>query len=511
MTRVSHQPCPCGDSSDAYSYDPDKQVGYCHSCSKGFSLKGEHPTEQESTGNMQQYEEVEEYTEYRKVKPATLKYYGVQDTYDQRSGDLIGHTYPYDRGKKLRKFPKDFTALNGFKSNQLFGMDKFNAGQYECVITEGELDAMSAYQMLNGTPCISLPSASPSQELWSNEKVMSWLGSFEKIYCSFDSDGKSDYIINKLGLMFPNRVFHIPHTKYKDANEFLQAGASDAFRSAKKNARKFVPVNMWNTADDFVTILKDEGAGECIPTGIQAWDEYLGGLYTGYVLVLQAPAGVGKSEVCRLLEYNILSQQDVPIAVMHMEDKKSRVLRGLACYYLNMNVIDSRLLSEEVESEVESAIRKVGEDGKLWLFELSESDDPKDILQRIRFMAVGLGVKAFFFEPIQDLAVNRQDGSTASVWLTEFSTKLAFLARELDIAIVTVAHENDDGLIRDCRMIYSRAGVVVHLERDKMDEDPEAKNTTRLWSDKNRPTALTGDIASLKFDPETFTLKELVV
>jgi hypothetical protein len=96
-------------------------------------------------------------------------------------------------------------------------MDKFNAGCAKAVtITEGELDALSAYQMLGSKyPVVSLPSATPSGKLF--EKCKDWLGSFEKIYLSFDSDGKSDGVAHKLANIFPNRVYNVPHDKYKDA------------------------------------------------------------------------------------------------------------------------------------------------------------------------------------------------------------------------------------------------------------------------------------------------------
>ena len=505
MTQHNHQPCPCGDSSDAYSYNTEKGTGYCHSCAKGFSLN-------KSKETMNRYEYVEEYTEHRGLKPASLKYYDVKDTYDSQTGNLVGHSYKYGAGWKTRVFPKSFVTTQGLKTDTLFGMDKFNAGGYECLITEGEIDAISAWQMLNSKiPCVSLPSASPSSKLWQNEEVINWLGSFERIYCSFDADGKSDYIIGKLAMIFPNRVYQLQHTKYKDTNEFLLNGATEVYRNTKHNARKFVPPNMWNTADDFINILTEEGRGTVISTGIQSFDEVMGGLYSGFFYVFQAPAGVGKTELFRFIEWNILDQQKVPIAVMHMEDPKRRVLTGLASYALQLNTNRPELLTEEVNEEIRGVIKMIGDEGNLWLFEMGEADDPKDILTRIRYMAVGLGIKYIFFEPIQDLAMNRQDGSTVEQFLTWLSTKLAWLARELDICIITVAHENDDGLIRDCRMIYSRAGVVVHLKRDKNAEDPEQRNITDVFTTKNRPTAYTGPIGQLMFDPETFTLREVIL
>lgn len=507
MSEVSHQPCPMCGSSDAYSYNTEKEVGYCHSCGQS----GKAPTQVVKSKAMEynKYEVVPEYTAYRNLTSATLKFYDIRDVYSSDKGELIGHQYRYPKGTKNRIFPKSFWA-SGLRTDQLFGMDRFNAGGAEVVITEGELDAASAYQMLNSCPAVSLPSATPRSEFWQNKDMLEWLGSFGKIFCSFDSDGKCDAILNKLAMMFPNKVYVIQHTKYKDANEFLQAGAKEAYRNAKVHAHKYVPENMWNSGDDFLRILDEENTGSVVPTGIQEFDQLMGGLYTGYLYVFQAPAGIGKTELMRKLEFNLATEANVPIAAMHMEDKKARHLAGLASYKTKTNLTRMESLPDDLKADLRNAVRDIGNTGNLYLFEMSESDDPKDILQRIRYMTVGYGIRHFFFEPIQDLAVNRTDGSSTEQFLTQLSTKLAWLARELDICIITVAHENDDGLIRDCRMIYSRAGVVVKLERDKEALDEVERNTLSYNSTKNRATAYTGPVGSLMFDMDSFTLEEII-
>ncbi len=90
--------------------------------------------------------------------------------------------------------------------------------------------------------------------------------------------------------------------------------------------------------------------------------------------------------------------------------------------------------------------------------------------------------------------------------MSSLSTKLARLAAELNVGIVSIAHENDDGNIRDCRMIGKRASVVVRLQRDKLAESDSERNVTRLTITKNRPTGNTGNAGQLRFDPSRFVL-----
>jgi replicative DNA helicase len=232
------------------------------------------------------------------------------------------------------------------------------------------------------------------------------------------------------------------------------------------------------------------------------------------------------TELMRSLEYNLLANHPtVPIAIMHLEETKKRSLLGLASYFLQKDVTlqDTETITndkgdEEIvylpsykgtpEDEVLQAVKEFTARENFYQFTLSVDDDPMSILEQIRYFAEVCGCRYVFFEPIQDLAYSRQSDSSIEGFLSELSTKLARLATELGVGIVSIAHENDDGQIRDCRMIGKRASVVVKLQRDKHAEDEETKNITTLLVDKNRPVGPTGFGGMLEFNPASFTLSE---
>ena len=530
MTNVAHKPCPyvdCG-SSDAFSYNIDKCVGRCHSCGRGYPgrwdkfdwVEDEYPTPEgknQSKGEAKVTLSVVPSEEFltpvyrgmRSISDDTMKFYGVQ-THVNAEGDSVKQTYVYPSGgKKTRFLPKSFRVEN-FRSDELFGMDKFNAGSAKAVtITEGELDALSAFQMLGSKyPVVSLPSATPSNKLF--EKCKDWLDSFDKIYLSFDSDNKAEGVAQKLSNLFPNRVYMVPHDKYKDANEFLEDGAKETYRNAWFNAKKFIPDNIFNTTEQFLSIIHDEDDSSYTSTGIQALDDVILGLMRGHFTVFQAPEGIGKTEFMRYLEYSLLTRtDDIKIAICHMEEVKKRSLLGLASYSLGKNVTRKDLITNQ--TEVDDAIRRLTQDERLYQFTIGVDEDPIEILERIRFLSQACGVHYIFFEPIQDLAYSRQGDETVEQWLSQLSTKLARLSAELNVGIVTIAHENDDGAIRDCRMIGKRASVVIKLQRDKMAQDEEERNTTQLLVVKNRPTGTTGYAGQLFFNSDTFILNEKFV
>ena len=525
MFERSHVRCPfedCG-SSDAFSYNTEKKVGKCHSCDRAYPHSGMKLIEGASEDYPLNEDPIEDQLSrlsvvltksnraYRGIKPGSLDFYGVQ-TFTNALDEVVKQAYIYPSGgRKIRQVPKAFHVEAGFRGDELFGMDKFNAGASRVVVvTEGEVDCLSAYQMLEHKyPCVSLPSSTPSKKLWQG-KAKDWLNSFQKIILSVDTDDAGNGIADKIAGLFPNKTYRIPHDKYKDANEFLQSGAIESFKTAFFNAKKYTPQHVWNTTEQFLKILNAKDDAKFVPTGIAAFDEVALGLMQGHLTVFQAPEGIGKTEFMRYLEYHMLSNHsDTPIAICHLEETKKRSILGLVSYKLGVNLTRKDLIEENnMYEEVEQAVVDLTEKENLYQFTISVDEDPMEIMNRIRYFSQACGVKYVFFEPIQDLAYSRLGDDTIEKWLSSLSVQLSRMAAELNVGIVTIAHENDDGQIRDCRTIGKRASVVVKLQRDKMSTDDEDRNTTRLLVVKNRPAGTTGHAGLLAFDADSFTLKE---
>ena len=448
-----------------------------------------------------------EFVEYRGIQPRTMETFSCK-TYFDANGNPTKHVYVYpDGGTKTRTFPKEFHVKN-FKSDNLFGMNLFPAGSAEAVtITEGELDAMSAYQMLGSKyPVVSLPSATPSRKLLENAK--DWLGSFKKIYLSLDSDDKADKFATSLMHLFPGRVYKVPHDKYKDANDFLQAGAGELYRKAWWSSGLYTPENIYATEEKFLELLHDTPDHTFVPTGIVSLDQKILGLMQGHFTVIKAPTGIGKSEFMRYLEYNFIkNHKEVRFATWHLEETKLRSLLGVVSYYLNDNLTRKDLIKEKRRMEdVEDAIRYITHNTGYMQFHLDDAN-ADDLIEQIRVLTQVYGCQYVFFEPIQDVVTVSNEDSKESI-LADLSVKLSKLAADLNVGIVTIAHTNENGDPKYCKMIAQRASVIIDLDRDKDADNLLDKNTTKLVVKKNRPCGFEGEAGELLFDSETFTLSE---
>ena len=220
---LSHEPCPeCGSSDALARYDDGH--GYCFSCEyweKGDDMEDRIDRAFKNAEVVTLEKMTAVYRGTRGITSDTMKFFNCY-TYLDSQGNEKYQEYIYPSGGvKTRFFPKEFAAKD-LRSDELFGMNLWNAGTSKTVtITEGELDAMSVYQMLHNpkfpNPVVSLPSAKPNRKLWEN--VHDWLSSFDKIILSIDNDEAGNAVAQRIAKMYPNKVYRVPHDKYKDANE----------------------------------------------------------------------------------------------------------------------------------------------------------------------------------------------------------------------------------------------------------------------------------------------------
>ena len=528
MPELTKRPCPNCDSSDAFSYNTEKQTGFCFSCRGSYPKAGKKYDQETlekyplSGGGFDDDAGVAvrenppsslyKYVGMRGITAKTMEFYGVR-TLCSSSGEPIQQEYVYPSGgKKIRRLPKTFSA-SGLRSDELFGMNLFTIGVSKIVtITEGELDAMSVWQMLGGessrypNPVVSLPSASPSKNIWKN--VMPWLDSFNKIILSVDTDGPGNELANRINNLFPNKVYRVDHSNYKDANEFLVAGKAADFKSAWFNAQRYMPDNILHSAEDLIELFEDTPDHTYVPTGIEAFDEKALGLMQGHFTVFKAPTGIGKTELMRYLEWNLL-QRGVTFATWHLEETKLRSVLGLVSYDLKDNLIRKELIQEKGKTEeVRASIRKIAATENFYYYFLKEAQGADDLIAQIRLMKEAYDCKYVFFEPIQDVITVGSEESKESA-LAELSVRLSKLASDLNVGIVTIAHTNEVGEIKYCKMIGQRASVIVRLDRDKEAEDEYDRNTTRLYIEKNRPSSIEGPGGELFFDINSFTMEEI--
>jgi twinkle protein len=446
---------------------------------------------------------------HRNLSDATLRKYGIRVRVTEEG---LPHSvvFPYGKASKNRLWDKkEFWAEGPINEAGLFGQDLFPPGSAKAItITEGEYDAASVFEMLGSQyPAISLRNGSGGARR-DCLSALDYLNSFEKIYLCFDNDEPGRNAVRDTSELFdPNKLYHVKLEGHKDANEFLKAGKTKEFKNIWWNSKRFMPEGVLSTFAEFDEIIDTSNHNKGVPIRFPTLQDMTGGLRMSNSYLFTALEGVGKTEIIRHLEYDILKTTDYNIGAIHLEEPKDRQLKGYAGYELQIPAhLEEYAVSNE---EIKAAIRKVFvRDERVHLYSHFGSDDPNVILGVIRYLVAGLGCKFIFLDHITMVVSGLADEDERRA-LDVICTKLAMMVAELDFCLVFVSHINDLGQTRGSRLVSKVAGTWVELSRDVTNENPYLRNITHLMVKKNRPAGRTGPAGRLFMNPETTQMHEL--
>ena len=523
-------PCPfsgCG-SSDAFSWETEKKIGKCFSCDTSYPHKGmlcepwaaeKYPlkNDRKLTDDMVLKPDNNMFTvadntpsdglsyrPYRGISASTMEFFKVK-TNDHKQ------VYPYPNGtNKVRVLPKDFSKNSGFKADSLFGSNLFPVNSSKMItICEGELDAMSAHQMLSGggytNPVVSLPSASPNGNLW--EKVSTYLDSYDKIILSVDNDKSGREVAEVLFDLFPSKVYIMDHGVHKDANDFLMANAGRAYKSAWWGAKKYSPAGFTAGVEGWLKVVHEETPYEYTPTFSEALNDTIRGWVKGGITVVKAPPGTGKTSVFRAAQHDLVVNKGMRVGVLHMEEMGSTTARGMATYHLgkNVNTTEDQEFYGVTNEQLDIAISEVVEDNRFVAFEVNPQDPIEDTLKQAKYAVTVYGCDYLFVDHLQRLAyLSGVDGATAA--LTELGVRLVEFSKRRNVGIICISHVNEGGKTKYAAAIEEEALMLIELKRDMKAEGDDA-NYTDVEVTKNRPYSRLGGAGRLHYNPETTLVK----
>lgn len=496
-----HVPCPSPTcfSSDAYCLWEDGH-GHCFSC--GYH---KHPSSEENLEETFTYEHLP----WRGITKETMKFFDVKTKIDSEGRPIeLEFTYPNTSLKFRDLAKKDFRTKGEINKAGLFGYNKFSAGGAKYVtITEGELDALSLWQVLssNGNaPVVSVQSASTAAR--DAALCRSWLNSYERIYLAFDNDEAGREATRNVAKLFDyNKVFVVKFTKRKDANDYLSHGEQDELKRIWWNAKKYLPDTVISSFHEFDKILREPvKAGVSYPFPTLTHMTY--GIRTGESVLLTAQEGVGKTEIMHTIEHHLLKETNDAIAAIYLEEPKRRHLQALAGIELGkpVHLPDCDTEPDEVASALTSLVR---DDDRLHLYSHFGSNDPEDLLDTIRFLVSARSCKYVLFDHVT-MAVSGLAGEDERRALDYLSTRLEMMVKELDFSLIFVSHVNDNGQTRGSRNIAKIADIRIDATRDLTADDDRLRHTIDLTVSKNRFSGNTGKAGDLIFNPMTYTLSE---
>ena len=411
--------------------------------------------------------------------------------------------------QKVKGLDKRMYWTGRVADSTLFGQNLFSSGGKYLTITEGEEDAMAAYQMLYESydkvqpSVVSIPNGA-SAAVRDCKKNWEYINSFDKVIICFDNDEPGRDAASKVADLFPGKSF-VMRLEQKDANDYLKQGKAKEFIQAWFSAERLTPEGVIPSSHLWEDMVATE---DCInvPYPWQGLQNMLFGMRTGELIIVKAVPKAGKTLLLKELAYHIKSTTEHNVAILFLESTKKQI--GLGFCAIEMDKPLGRPDIEFSEEELREAYNKALSDDRFFIFDPKADKSYKNVLEKILHFIKAYNCKFIFLDHITMLTYNEMSSQERQL-IDKLVNDLKTLTTEHDVCVFAVIHVNDEGQTRGSRAPGQLCDVMLHLERDKMSPDENVRATLEVYIEENRPVGESGLACKLFYEKDTGRLREL--
>tara|TARA_R100000808_G_scaffold1960_3_gene8340 strand:- start:12065 stop:13417 length:1353 start_codon:yes stop_codon:yes gene_type:complete len=418
--------------------------------------------------------------------------------------------------QKIRLPQKNFMALGDFSKAGLYGSHLWTGGK-KIVVTEGEIDALSVSQIQDYKwPVVSVPNgaAGAKKVVASN---FDYLNRFEEVIFMFDTDEVGQAAAKECAAVLPVGKAKIAALPLKDANEMLVAGKGQEVIHAIWNAPTFRPDGIVDGRELWDTVSK-KLVNDSVPYPWEGLNALAHGIRKGEITTLCAGSGIGKSQVCKEIAFDLIRREQ-NIGYIALEENVRRTALGLMGMHLNKQIL---INPDAVDAnEKRTAFEATVGSGHCFLYDHFGSMDCDNLVNRIRYMVTGCNCEYIFLDHLSIVVSGLESGDERR-YIDNTMTKLRSLVEEVKCALILVSHlkrpdgrGHEEGGLTSLSQLRGSAGIaqlsdmVFGLERNQQDED--LADVTRIRVLKNRWSGQTGIATSLEYDHGTGRMTECVM
>ena len=469
---------------------------------------------------------------FRGIRDDIYKMFGVRHSFDESTGEVVEQYYPVTQdgqlaGYKIREVPKNFRSKGRTGADcELFMAFKFNRGGKYVIICEGEVCALSGYQMLKDYNSkrgseFEIAVVSPTTGANSQKQIAAnykFLDSFDNIILAMDNDKAGKEAVDKIIPVLPKGKVKIMQMRYKDHNEYLEKGKDKEYIQDFYAAKVRVPVGVLPSSSLYERMMQQVATPKVpFPAFMgKLNDMFIGGMPLGYIFNIAADTGVGKTTFVNEMVYYWIFNSPHLIGIVSMELDAGQYTEVLLSRHISRKLSlmgDTGeklkyLSSDKVKEQVDQLTLK--EDGSERFYLLDNRDGTVgEIQETIEELVVSCGCKVIICDPLQDIleGLSNEEQALFMKWAKGF-------IKSHNVSFVLINHmrksENsgEQDIMGHSSIIKSASANII-LKRDKLAEDDTVRNTTTISVAKNRICGLTGPAGGMRYDNSTHTLHEL--
>jgi twinkle protein len=454
----------------------------------------------------------------RRITKSTMEKYGVV----RESNNLYFPYYDKDSqliAAKVRPVSeKKFSTAGDWTKGTLFGQNLFPSGGKYITITEGEFDALAAFQMTGSKwPVVSVRNGAGSA-LKDCKAQYEYLDSFENIVICFDGDEPGRKAAREVAEVFGAKckVFK-PDAAHKDACDWLSESKESQFVSRWWASENFTPDGLINGNSLWDMVSEPVAKADCLYPW-EGLNKLSGGIRKGELVTITAGSGLGKSQILREIMFHVLKNTEDNLGLMFMEESLKRTALSMMSLASDTPLhLPDTVISDD---ERRKAFDETMGSNRLYFFQHFGSSAIENIVNRVRYMAKGLGCKYIALDHLS-LIVSSQENGDERKAIDQVMTMLRTLVQETNISLFVISHlrrptgtGHEDGAttslsqLRGSGAIAQLSDIVIGAERNGQADDLSERNTSQLRVLKNRWSGETGPACRLIYNKETGRMYE---
>ena len=454
----------------------------------------------------------------RKIREETCRHFGVRVSVSEQTGEIDQHFYPITRkgeevGHKVRKLPKEFSIQWKSKGKiDLFGQAVAPKSGRKLLITGGELDALSSYQMLkdkypsSNIAVVSLPNG---ENLSSVKDNLDFIKGFEEVILYMDMDDTGRKAAEDISKLIGPQA-KIMQTSEKDASDMLKANKQSEFINAYFSAESRKPEGIILFGDISIDRLKEKAViGYDLP--YPKLNTMLGGMRKGELTTFTAGSSVGKSTLVREIGYHLAFNIGLKVGSIFLEEPIEKTIQGYIALMNNVPLSllrkDPSILSDDVWQESYNKVKNLPG------FNHFGSMATEDLLDKMRYLAYAEHCDFIIIDHLS-LLFSGQKNENERLAIDNALTELAAFTNESGCGILIVVHLarnkqktsfNEGGQVsltdlRGSAALEQLSWNVIALERDMQAVEEGSRNKSHIRVLKNRESGFTGIADTCVYD-----------
>jgi len=470
----SHTRKPENSKAQCSSYDWERGLGTCHNCDRSYQL---HTYQRKG-------KVTRDYTKPKEIKKVlvngkTLDWFKTRDiskgTLDKmkvtQGPEFMPQTgskertiqFNYYMGDELinvkyRDSRKNFKLYKG--AEKVFYNINSLVGHPDCIIVEGEMDALSLCEV-GITNVVSVPNGATlnTNNLDYLDNCIDYFTDKEKIIIAVDTDEAGLALQRELVRRLGAEVCYlVTFDDCKDANEYLTKHGDTALIKKIVTAKP-VPlenVTTFNDIEDEVSDFVKNGFKPGFQVGLKNFDDIFS-TYTGQFISVTGIPSSGKSDFVDQMVVGYNRNYEWKIAFASPENQPTY----LHAHKLMRKLWEDMPIKSDIGGDKWKRIGSKVNDN--FFFIDMERYSLEAVLRKGAELVKRKGIKCLVIDPYNKVRDANAGSADVNVYTLEYLTKLEVFAKKYDVLVIVVAHptkmyKDKDGNMEEPNMYNIKGG-----------------------------------------------------